>query len=129
MEKRCLICDKKLSRNARDFCSNECYCEHKRESNLTNIINILESGDNYECTNPRLLKLAVIKIKSHRCDICKNIEWMGDKIPLILDHIDGRAKNNKIDNLRLVCGNCDMKLPTYKSKNKNSDRSHRSKAS
>lgn len=27
-----------------------------------------------------------------------------------------------LDNLRLVCGNCDMQLPTYKSKNKNSDR-------
>jgi len=32
-----------------------------------------------------------------------------------------------LKNLRLVCGNCDMLLPTYKSKNKGNGRHNRRK--
>ena len=42
---------------------------------------------------------------------------MGQPIPLVLDHMDGNSENNSLDNFRLVCGNCDMLLPTYKGKN------------
>ena len=36
----------------------------------------------------------------------------------IIDHIDGDATNWSIDNIRLVCSNCDSQLPTYKFKNR-----------
>jgi hypothetical protein len=42
-----------------------------------------------------------------------------------MDHIDGNSENNHLSNLRLVCGNCDMLLPTYKSKNKGNGRAYR----
>ncbi|MGD0664878.1 MAG: HNH endonuclease, partial [Rhabdochlamydiaceae bacterium] len=60
-----------------------------------------------------------------RCHICQNNTWMGKPIGLILDHIDGDHANNSIENLRLVCGNCDMQLPTYKSKNRGKGRAFR----
>ena len=50
---------------------------------------------------------------------------MNQHIPLVLDHINGRANDDRLENLRLVCCNCDAQLPTYKSKNKNSDRKKR----
>jgi hypothetical protein len=50
---------------------------------------------------------------------------MEKPIGLILDHIDGDHANNSIENLRLVCGNCDMQLPTYKSKNRGKGRAFR----
>jgi hypothetical protein len=45
-------------------------------------------------------------------------EWQKKPMPLILDHINGINNDNRLDNLRFVCSNCDTQLPTYKSKNK-----------
>ena len=50
---------------------------------------------------------------------------MGKPIGLILDHIDGNSDNNSPNNLQLVCGNCDMQLPTYKGKNLGKGRYYR----
>ena len=44
-------------------------------------------------------------------------EWMGKPMPLILDHINGVNNDNRLENLRFVCSNCDSQLPTYKSRN------------
>jgi hypothetical protein len=59
------------------------------------------------------------------CAICKS-KPEHNNLPLvfILDHIDGNAANNKRENLRMICPNCDSQLPTYKSKNKNGARSY-----
>lgn len=47
--------------------------------------------------------------------------WQGKEMPLILDHINGINNDNRIENLRFVCSNCDTQLPTYKSKNRRKD--------
>jgi len=52
-----------------------------------------------------------------QCSICAITHWRGEVVPLIMDHIDGNSENNQLTNLRLVCGNCDMQLPTYKGRN------------
>lgn len=43
----------------------------------------------------------------------------------MLDHIDGDAANNRRDNLRMVCPNCDSQLPTFKSRNRGKGRHSR----
>ena len=55
----------------------------------------------------------------YRCACC-DIEaiWQGKPMPLILDHINGINNDNRIENLRFVCSNCDSQLDTYKSRNK-----------
>ena len=52
------------------------------------------------------------------CGICgQEPIWMGKPMPLILDHENGINNDNRRENLRFVCSNCDSQLPTYKSRN------------
>ena len=46
-------------------------------------------------------------LKEHKCELCGQGEnWQGKHMSLILDHIDGVPNNNKIENLKIVCPNC-----------------------
>jgi 5-methylcytosine-specific restriction endonuclease McrA len=50
----------------------------------------------------------------YKCAICGNIgEWLGKKITLILDHINGVNNDNRLNNLRFLCPNCNATLATH----------------
>jgi hypothetical protein len=58
-------------------------------------------------------------LKKNECEMCgQNDIWHGKKISLIIDHIDGRHDNNTLDNLRILCPNCNASLETHCGKNK-----------
>jgi hypothetical protein len=40
------------------------------------------------------------------------LQWNGQLLPLILDHNSGNASDNRPDNLRLLCPNCDSQNPS-----------------
>ena len=58
----------------------------------------------------------------YKCAICgQEPEWNGKPMTLILDHINGVRDDHRLENLRFVCGNCNMQLETT-SGNKNTER-------
>lgn len=62
------------------------------------------------------LKQYVIKnnlVPHDKCAICSNTwEWMGKKLVLQLDHIDGNHYNDDTNNLRFLCPNCHSQQET-----------------
>ena len=56
----------------------------------------------------------------YECEGCGNKgEWLDKPLPLILDHINGVNNDNRLENLRFMCSNCDSQLPTYKNRRGN----------
>lgn len=108
----CLYCGNLCKEVGAKYCSNKCQQLYQANKKI-------ESG---EAICSRSYKRYLIRKRGNICSICGLKEWLGKPIPLILDHIDGNSYNGGLNNLRLVCGNCDMQLPTYKGKNKGKGR-------
>lgn len=68
------------------------------------------------------LKIRIIKeglIDSSKCGICKNGNtWEGKPLVLVLDHINGINNDNRLENLRLICPNCNSQTETFCGKSK-----------
>lgn len=64
----------------------------------------------------RLLEKELLKEKCYICD--SEPVWLGKKLVLILDHINGKNDDNRLENLRLLCPNCNSQQDTFCGKNK-----------
>ena len=118
MSKYCLHCCSTLPASAKKFCASNCQHAYHWQHRKT----IFEKTGSWPNTKnetaiARNVKRYVKELRGHICEICGLRTWCDKEIPLVLDHIDGNSSNSALNNVRLVCGNCDMQLPTYKSKN------------
>jgi hypothetical protein len=84
----------------------------------TDLNKILVKNSNYVNTTRlkhRLLKSGFLK---NVCEICGiKDEWQGQPLKMILDHINGDHQDHRIENLRMVCPNCNSQLSTNCGKN------------
>lgn len=67
------------------------------------------------------LKLRLIKegIKECKCERCNRTEWEGFPIPVELHHINGNHKDNRLENLQILCPNCHALTENYSGKSSN----------
>jgi len=114
---KCVNCNDDTSRPGYKYCSNSCQKEYEMKQKYEDKDILV--GDH------KSIKRYLLWKRGNKCEICGIEEWQGQPAPLVLDHTNGDPYDNRRSNLRLVCGNCDMQLPTYKGKNKGNGRAYR----
>ena len=88
------------------------------QSRTIPILEILQGHHPSYQTSKLRWRLFHDKIKEQKCEICGTSSWQGHQLSLILDHINGINNDHRLENLRIVCPNCDSLLPTFCGRNK-----------
>ena len=58
-------------------------------------------------------------ILKNKCSICGlDGKWNDKKLIMVLDHINGINNDNRKENLRMLCPNCNSQQPTFAGRNK-----------
>ena len=124
--RQCHGCGAELSKRSQKlFCSNSCQ-RTTQQKRLTALW--LEFGEApwVDGRQSHYIRQYLAAAQSGRCAICGGPnEWLGIPLAFVLDHIDGDPTNNRRENLRLVCPNCDSQLPTFKARNRGNGRHYR----
>lgn len=118
----CIYCNEPLKTAHGKYCNNTCKSNYVWEQWCKEV---RENGE-FKGYHAHVGSSSIVKVKKflkeyygNKCSICEmKAEWNGKELTLVLDHIDGKANNWKLNNLRLVCPNCDSQLSTFKGRNK-----------
>ncbi|HET6550166.1 MAG TPA: hypothetical protein VFG79_17015, partial [Solirubrobacter sp.] len=74
---------------------------------------VLVAGSTYQRKQLKK-RLYATGLKDRECELCgQGEEWHGRQMALILDHVNGVADDNRLENLRIVCPNCAATLETH----------------
>lgn len=64
----------------------------------------------------RLLREGLL---NNKCALCGQLpEWNGEPMVLVFDHINGIHNDNRMENLRLLCPNCNSQQNTFSGRNR-----------
>lgn len=116
----CKRCGTEPARSSQRYCSNACQMLFAFEERYAEW---LAGGQPW--VHNEALRSALIKRDGRRCDSCKETQWLGQPIPLEVNHKDGNHKNCGRDNVHLLCPNCHALTPNYRALNRGNGRQKR----
>lgn len=93
------------------------YAKNHSPERYKSLEDILVEDSTY--TNNTSLKKRLLEsnLLEYKCSICGINEWQEKPLSLQLDHINGNNKDDRIENLRLLCPNCHSQTDTFSGKN------------
>ena len=114
----CKVCSKETKwshQKMNKYCSNACSAEGK-------LLESIERAKEGLVKERPTLRKVLAKLNGYACECCGISEWNGKEITLQVDHINGLANDNSIENLRLICPNCHSQSDTFSGRNKGQGR-------
>lgn len=117
---KCLNCNKELNKRQIKYCSNQCQSDFQYKQYIKRWKNGEEDGLSGQYALSKYIRRYLLEKNNNKCSQCGwgEINKFTNTLPLEIDHIDGDYRNNKEENLRVLCPNCHSLTPTYKGANK-----------
>ena len=97
------------------YCSNKCQGQDR-------LLDSIERAKQGLVNERPTLRKVLAHLHGYNCAVCLISEWNSKPITLQVDHINGLATNNNIENLRLICPNCHSQSSTFGGRNKGQGR-------
>jgi hypothetical protein len=117
--KHCLHCGNDIP-NRNVYCNNQCETKYKTKKRINEWLsgkNVVRKGGT---SIPSWIRTYLLSKHEYKCSECSwdKLNPYTNTVPLDIDHIDGDAYNNHIDNLRVLCPNCHSLKKTFKNTGK-----------
>ena len=122
----CVECGSKKSNHIAKFCSIGCFHKFYAKDYITKWLNGEIDGTSRGNSISSRIRNYLMKKQNNSCSRCgwSKINETTGKVPLEINHIDGNWKNNRPDNIELICPNCHSLTPTHKALNRGNGRPH-----
>jgi 5-methylcytosine-specific restriction endonuclease McrA len=63
-------------------------------------------------------RLVAAGLKAHRCERCGIDDWRGEPLAMALHHVNGDGRDNRLENLMILCPNCHSQTENFGGRNK-----------
>lgn len=128
-QRYCGNCGNILKKNARNYCSLKCLYDYKRNEKIEKWKKEEWNGSKENGEISSIIRNYLLKEANYTCEQC---DW--DKInpksglpTVTIHHKDGSYKNNRPENLQVLCPGCHSLTDTYGSNNRGNGREYRYK--
>jgi hypothetical protein len=117
-------CENPVRRIVDMYCCKTCQYDYEFETYIAAWLVGKVDGSRAEVCVSKHVRRWVKETQGEACLLCgwAVVNVHTGKIPLHLDHIDGSWKNNRPENLRLICPNCHALTATYGARNRGGGR-------
>jgi hypothetical protein len=116
----CMGCGLSLNTGSK-YCTQTCQTKHNWSVWCKEVeINGCFEGYTYKDVGGKVAKPKryCLEKQEGKCLICGIKEWLGKPFPNVLDHVDGDSGNWRVNNIRVICRNCDGQTSTFCGKNR-----------